>query len=64
MKYYKYGNKEIDYLKKRDVKLGAAINQIGFVKREVNPDVFASLVSSIISQQISTKAALTVKTAW
>ena len=60
MQYFKYGKKEIDYLKQRDYKLGKEIDRIGFVKREVNPDIFDSLISSIISQQVSTKAALTV----
>ena len=61
MKYYKYGKDELDYLKEIDPILGEVIDRIGFVKREVNPDIFESLISSIISQQISTKAALTVK---
>lgn len=61
MQYFEYGNNEIDYLKSKDNKLGKVIDKIGIVKREVNPDIFDSLVSSIISQQISTKAALTVK---
>ncbi|MDR7869746.1 MAG: hypothetical protein RIN55_02720 [Tissierellaceae bacterium] len=61
MKYYKYGKEELDYLKEKDPILGEAIDRIGFVKRQVNPDIFESLISSIISQQISTKAALTVK---
>ena len=60
MKYYKYGKKEIDYLKERDPKLGIEIDKIGMIKREVNSDIFAALISSIISQQISTKAAHTV----
>ena len=60
MHYYKYGQKEIDYLKSRDRKLGQVIDELGFIKREVNPDVFDSLVTSIIGQQISTKAAVTV----
>jgi DNA-3-methyladenine glycosylase II len=61
MKYFEYGSKEIDYLKKRDAKLAATIDKIGFVKREVYPDVFAALISNIISQQVSIKAAVTVK---
>lgn len=61
MKYFKYGSKEVEHLRERDQILGAEIERIGFIKREVNPDIFSSLVSSIISQQISTKAALTVK---
>jgi len=61
MQYYKYGKKETDYLKERDSKLGREIDRIGIVKREVNPDIFDSLIASIISQQISTKAAFTVK---
>lgn len=61
MQYFVYGNNEIDYLKSKDNKLGKVIDKIGIIKREVNSDIFDSLVSSIISQQISTKAALTVK---
>ncbi|HZK57195.1 MAG TPA: DNA-3-methyladenine glycosylase 2 family protein, partial [Clostridia bacterium] len=53
---------EIEYLKKRDIILGDAIDKIGMIKRKTEPDIFYSLVSSIISQQISTKAAVTVKT--
>lgn len=61
MQYYKYGKKETDYLKETDYKLGKEIDRIGIVKREVNPDIFDSLIASIVSQQISTKAAFTVK---
>lgn len=61
MNYYKYGKKEMDYLKEKDPALGREIDKIGIIKRPVNPDVFSSLISSIISQQISTKSALTVK---
>ncbi|NLY82814.1 MAG: DNA-3-methyladenine glycosylase 2 family protein [Clostridiales bacterium] len=61
MNYFKYTEKETEHLKKRDPILGAEIDRIGMIKREVEPDVFTSLISSIISQQISTKAAITVK---
>ena len=60
MQYFEYGNIEMDYLKSKDNKLGQVIDSIGFVKRQVNPDIFDSLIASIISQQISTKAANTV----
>lgn len=60
-KYYQYGEKEIQYLKERDPVLGRLIDGIGMVKREVNPHIFSSLISSIIGQQISTKAAVTVE---
>jgi len=59
--YFKYTEQETNYLRKKDKKLARVIDQIGEIKREVNPDPFASLVESIIAQQISTKAALTVK---
>jgi len=59
-KFFEYGEAEINYLKKKDKKLGAAIDRIGIIKRTVNPDVFSSLVESIVSQQISSKAANTV----
>lgn len=58
--FFEYGQKEIDYLKHRDKKLGAAIEKIGLIKREITPDPFTALVSSVVSQQISNKAAATV----
>lgn len=60
MDYFVYGDKEIEYLKKKDKKLGAIIDRIGIIEREVNLDTFSALIDSIVSQQISTKAAITV----
>lgn len=60
MIYFQYGEKEIEYLKKKDKKLSAAIDRIGFIMREITPDPFEALVSSIVGQQISSKAAETV----
>ncbi|AQQ52298.1 DNA-3-methyladenine glycosylase family protein [Planococcus lenghuensis] len=50
----------IDYLKAKDKALGEAIDRIGPVRRGVDPDLFASLVNSIIGQQISSKAHVTI----
>lgn len=58
--YFQYGPEEIDYLKKKDKKLGKAIDDIGIITRRVNPDIFASLIESVVGQQISSKAAQTV----
>lgn len=60
MKIFKYGEKEIDYLKRKDKKLSEAIDRIGKIERRVIPDLFEALVNSIVSQQISNKAAETV----
>jgi len=60
MQIFEYGQKEIDYLKRRDKKLGIAIDKLGILKREITPDPFTALVSSVVSQQISKKAAETV----
>lgn len=60
MQYYKYGIKEIEYLKKKDKKLGEAIDRIGLIDREITPNLFPAIIDSIISQQISSKAAETV----
>lgn len=60
MHIFKYGQKEIEYLKEKDKKLGAAIERIGMIERKVIPDPFTALVSSIVGQQISSKAADTV----
>ena len=61
MQIFEYGQKELDYLKRRDKKLGEAIDKIGMIKREIIPDPFKALISSIVSQQISKKAAETVQ---
>ena len=60
MQIFKYGQKEIDYLKSKDKKLGEAIDKIGIIKREITPEPFTALVSSVVGQQISSKAAKTV----
>ena len=58
---FHYTQAELESLKKKDKKLAAAIEKIGIIERPVNTDVFAALIDSIISQQISTKAAHTVR---
>jgi len=59
-KYFEYGETELNHIRKNDKKLGAVIDSIGIIKRQVNLDLFSALVESIVSQQISTKAANTV----
>ena len=54
--YFPYGETEIAYLKGRDKRLGKAIDQIGPVYREVEGDLFASVVHQIVGQQISSAA--------
>lgn len=61
MTYFKYGSEELNYLKNKDSILGEAINEIGLIQRPIETDVFSSLIRSIIGQQISTKAADTVR---
>jgi len=60
MHIIRYGKIELDHLRKRDAKLGQAIDDIRMIEREVIPDPFTALVASIVSQQISAKAATTV----
>ena len=62
MEFFKYGETEINYLKSACGKLASVINRAGMLRRKVEPEVFKALVSSIVSQQISTKAAETVFT--
>jgi len=59
--YFEYGEREITYLRKKDKKLGAVIDQVGIIKRKINPNLFSALVGNIIGQQISIKAANTVR---
>ena len=60
MRTFCYTSLETDFLSRQDPLLGEAITRIGRIEREVNPDRFAALVESIVSQQISAKAAETV----
>jgi 3-methyladenine DNA glycosylase/8-oxoguanine DNA glycosylase len=60
MQLFLYGQAEIEYLTRRDRKLGRAIGHIGKIERHVTPDLFAALVRSVVAQQISRKAADTV----
>ena len=54
---FKYGKKEIDYLKSRDKRLGEVIDLIGRILWTVEPDLFSAIVQNIVAQQISSKAA-------
>jgi DNA-3-methyladenine glycosylase II len=60
MDIFNYGDVEVTHLKKRDKALGAAIDTIGQIQRKVNSDLFSALVNSIVGQQISTKAHITI----
>ena len=55
-----YGEREVAHLASQDGVLGEAITRIGHISRTVESNLFIALVQSIISQQISTKAADTV----
>ena len=60
MPFFKYGQVELDHLKKKDKKLGLAIERIGLLERKVIPDLFTALIHNIVGQQIAGKAAATV----
>jgi len=54
---FKYGKKEMEYLKSRDRRLGEVIDKVGRIRWTVEPDLFSAIVQNIVSQQISGKAA-------
>lgn len=58
--YFEYGENEITYLQSKDKKLSEVIEQIGMIEREVDTDLFSSVVHHIIGQQISAKAQATI----
>lgn len=58
--FFKYGEEEISYLKQKDKRLGEVIDKIGQVERNVDTDLFSSIIHHIIGQQISTKAQTTI----
>jgi len=62
MPFFEYGRKEMDHLRRKDKRLGRVIDRMGKLEAELSPDLFSALVNSVVSQQISGKAALTVWT--
>lgn len=58
--YFEYGDKEISYLREKDKKLAEVIDRLGFIKREIDTDLFSSVIHHIIGQQVSTKAQATI----
>ncbi len=61
-KIFEYGQRETEYLKEADAKLGIAIDRIGKVERVIIPELFPGLIYVMIGQQISLKAARTIWT--
>ena len=59
--FFQYTASDLEALKTKDKKLAAVIERFGAIEREVDNDVFSALIGGIISQQISGKAAETVK---
>ncbi len=59
-KFFRYGEKELTYLKMKDKKLGAVIETVGPIRRELDQDLFASVAHHIVGQQISGKALATI----
>ena len=57
---FPYGETELAHLRARDKTLGAAIDRIGPIHREVETDLFSSVIHHIIGQQISMAAQRTV----
>ena len=55
-KIFRYGEKEIAYLKSRDKKLAAIIDAVGPIRRQLDTDLFSAVVRHIVGQQISNKA--------
>ncbi len=58
--YFSYGEKETEYLKAKDRRLGEVMDEVGHIERETDHDLFSAVVHHIIGQQISTKAQATV----
>lgn len=60
MPIFPYGSTETEHLKKRCKKMGELIERLGPLERAVHPDPFQALITSVLSQQISSKGAATV----
>ncbi len=60
MQVFPYGEREKQHLRTADSELGCVIDQVGHIQRYLMPDPFAAVVSSVISQQITGRAAQTI----
>ena len=58
--YFEYGDKELDFLRRKDKRLREVIDRIGHIDRTADTGLFSSIVHHIIGQQISVKAQATV----
>lgn len=58
--FFCYGEKEKDYLRRKDKRMSVVIERVGDICREVDSDLFSSLIHHIVGQQISTKAQATI----
>ena len=58
--FFAYGEKELAFLKSKDTALARVIDMVGHIARPVQPDMFMALVNTVIGQQISSKAHITV----
>jgi len=61
MPVLEYGERELSFLSRKDKKLGKLIESTGYLKCEVSEDLFDSRVGYIATQQISNRAAETVR---
>ena len=57
---FQYGDAELSHLRNRDPRLAEVIDCVGRVEREVDADLFSSVVHHIVGQQISTRAQATI----
>ena len=53
---FHYGERETEYLRRRDKRLGAVIERVGHIERAVDPDLFSAVVHHIVGQQVSMRA--------
>ena len=60
MNEFIYGKEEMDYLCQKDGKMKEVIETLGMIHREVDEDLFTSVIHHIVGQQISTKAQKTI----
>lgn len=49
--YFEYGLDAIGHLKKKDKRLGSAIDRIGPIQRKTEDDLFTGVVHHIVGQQ-------------
>ena len=59
--YFVYTQEQLDYIKSKDERMATLVDKVGFINRDMKPDLYTAFVDTIVGQQISTSAHNTIR---